>query len=235
VIDSGSSPPFEHTTPHSPQSAFGDFPPTPVLDSLELPSTSSVTQDGDHSNQDPASITGFFPSYHPLSQDEPDFETFVEPPGKHLEGLGDPLSPQEAPKQPVDVVVDIRDINLSDTKPVPAERDVISTALDSSELTKVPVSNLEGEAQGNLNGDVRIQEDAEEDKTIPAYLRPFAVTAVDWDQSKLVKCPPLLRGSLRPYQQAGLEWLASLHLNNLNGILADEMGRFLSVFLSNPF
>jgi helicase SWR1 len=34
----------------------------------------------------------------------------------------------------------------------------------------------------------------------------------------------LLRGTLRPYQHAGLEWLASLYANNMNGILADEMG-----------
>ncbi|KAG8903550.1 swr1 complex component, partial [Tulasnella sp. 403] len=41
-----------------------------------------------------------------------------------------------------------------------------------------------------------------------------------------MKVPPpfLLRGTLRPYQQAGLEWLASLHSNDTNGILADEMG-----------
>lgn len=59
---------------------------------------------------------------------------------------------------------------------------------------------------------------------IPVYLRPYAVTPVEWDPSTPVKAPFLLRGNLRPYQQAGLEWLASLHLNNLNGILADEMG-----------
>ncbi|KLT40718.1 hypothetical protein CC85DRAFT_248951 [Cutaneotrichosporon oleaginosum] len=39
-----------------------------------------------------------------------------------------------------------------------------------------------------------------------------------------LKPPFLLRGTLRPYQQAGLEWLASLYSNNMNGILADEMG-----------
>jgi helicase SWR1 len=39
-----------------------------------------------------------------------------------------------------------------------------------------------------------------------------------------VRPPFLLRGTLRPYQQAGLEWLASLYANNMNGILADEMG-----------
>lgn len=39
-----------------------------------------------------------------------------------------------------------------------------------------------------------------------------------------LKPPFLLRGTLRPYQQAGMEWLASLYGNNMNGILADEMG-----------
>ena len=60
--------------------------------------------------------------------------------------------------------------------------------------------------------------------SIPVYLRPYAVAPVEWDPSTPVKAPFLLRGNLRPYQQAGLEWLASLHTNNLNGILADEMG-----------
>ncbi|KAJ7025859.1 SNF2 family N-terminal domain-containing protein [Mycena alexandri] len=59
---------------------------------------------------------------------------------------------------------------------------------------------------------------------IPAYLLPYAVAPVEWDATKRVTPPLLLRGFLRPYQQSGLEWLASLHLNNLNGILADEMG-----------
>ncbi|KAF2091228.1 hypothetical protein K490DRAFT_34114 [Saccharata proteae CBS 121410] len=36
--------------------------------------------------------------------------------------------------------------------------------------------------------------------------------------------PSLLRGTLRPYQQDGLNWLARLYNKGLNGILADEMG-----------
>ncbi|KAI8079061.1 SNF2 family N-terminal domain-containing protein [Gilbertella persicaria] len=36
--------------------------------------------------------------------------------------------------------------------------------------------------------------------------------------------PHLLRGTLREYQHVGLDWLASLYNNGLNGILADEMG-----------
>lgn len=39
-----------------------------------------------------------------------------------------------------------------------------------------------------------------------------------------VPTPTLLRGTLRSYQHAGLDWLASLYRNGTNGILADEMG-----------
>ncbi|KAK7202856.1 SNF2 family N-terminal domain-containing protein [Myxozyma melibiosi] len=39
-----------------------------------------------------------------------------------------------------------------------------------------------------------------------------------------VPTPFLLRGTLREYQQSGLEWLAGLYNNGTNGILADEMG-----------
>lgn len=36
--------------------------------------------------------------------------------------------------------------------------------------------------------------------------------------------PHLLRGTLREYQHFGLDWLAGLYNNHINGILADEMG-----------
>jgi ATP-dependent DNA helicase len=37
--------------------------------------------------------------------------------------------------------------------------------------------------------------------------------------------PRLITGAkLRDYQLAGVEWMASLYSNGLNGILADEMG-----------
>lgn len=38
----------------------------------------------------------------------------------------------------------------------------------------------------------------------------------------------LINGKLKEYQVRGLEWLVSLYNNNLNGILADEMGKGLS-------
>lgn len=69
-----------------------------------------------------------------------------------------------------------------------------------------------------------IELEPQPDFSIPDYLKPFAVAPVDWDPNAKILPPLLLRGTLRPYQQSGLEWLASLHVNNLNGILADEMG-----------
>lgn len=43
------------------------------------------------------------------------------------------------------------------------------------------------------------------------------------DGPQKLRPPFLLRGTLRPYQQIGYEWLASLYANGVNGILADEM------------
>nr|6PWF_K Chain K, chromatin remodeling factor ISWI [Thermochaetoides thermophila] len=36
--------------------------------------------------------------------------------------------------------------------------------------------------------------------------------------------PPFIKGTMRDYQIAGLNWLISLHENGISGILADEMG-----------
>ena len=69
-----------------------------------------------------------------------------------------------------------------------------------------------------------VGDEFEEDTRIPRYLKPYAVAPVEWDSTAVIKPPALLRGILRPYQQGGLEWLASIHARNLNCILADEMG-----------
>jgi helicase SWR1 len=69
-----------------------------------------------------------------------------------------------------------------------------------------------------------VGDEFEEDTRVPRYLKPYAVAPVEWDITAVIKPPALLRGILRPYQQAGLEWLASIHARNLNCILADEMG-----------
>lgn len=42
--------------------------------------------------------------------------------------------------------------------------------------------------------------------------------------TEFTESPSYVRGTLRPYQIQGLNWLVNLYENNLSGILADEMG-----------
>merc|ERR1719204_1699742 len=47
------------------------------------------------------------------------------------------------------------------------------------------------------------------------------------EKVRVVAQPKILNasfGNMRPYQIAGLNWLANLYQNGINGILADEMG-----------
>ena len=116
-----------------------------------------------------------------------------------------------------------------------APQELVSTSVTYDSETERPDLQTIGESQtisGIEGGSVAEDDDAasaigddfEEDARIPRYLKPYAVAPVEWDSTAVIKPPALLRGILRPYQQAGLEWLASIHSRNLNCILADEMG-----------
>lgn len=67
-------------------------------------------------------------------------------------------------------------------------------------------------------------EEEEEPKTPAESDKEEKVEEINGFKVKDVPYPPLLRGTLRPYQKQGLNWLASLYNNDTNGILADEMG-----------
>lgn len=67
-------------------------------------------------------------------------------------------------------------------------------------------------------------EEMEEPKTPNEIANGEASEEINGFKVKDVPLPSLLRGTLRPYQKQGLNWLASLYNNNTNGILADEMG-----------
>lgn len=43
-------------------------------------------------------------------------------------------------------------------------------------------------------------------------------------ETQFRESPPFIKGQMRDYQVAGLNWLISLHENGISGILADEMG-----------
>lgn len=66
--------------------------------------------------------------------------------------------------------------------------------------------------------EVKEKEDLLATTSVPPTGTTLSTTTVS------TKVPFLLRGTLREYQHVGLDWMASLYSNGLNGILADEMG-----------
>lgn len=144
---------------------------------------------------------------------------------------------------PASSVIEHDSVKDGDGPVMAAEQQVVTSVVAAPGSEEVDATNgmKEVQAEGNdappecVSGDAissEVQrtepsiEDVQNDAfaRIPEYLKSFAVAPVDWSPEDKIKPPLLLRGVLRPYQQSGLEWLASLHLNNLNGILADEMG-----------
>ncbi|KAL5521391.1 hypothetical protein ACEPAG_9317 [Sanghuangporus baumii] len=112
----------------------------------------------------------------------------------------------------------------------------VSMVVDDAVPSPAPVTDraIDQSAQGPTEGKPEDQESSDEgvaevsesesEWEAPPELQPYAVTRVKWEPGSKVLPPLLLRGTLRPYQQSGLEWLVSLHNNETNGILADEMG-----------
>ncbi len=125
------------------------------------------------------------------------------------------------------------DVTISESQElVPIPQPMPITYDSDSERPDVPTKFANRSASG-VEGSPPLQDvdnagsdigDETEDMRIPRYLKPYAVAPVEWDPNAFIRPPALLRGVLRPYQQAGLEWLASIHSRNLNCILADEMG-----------
>lgn len=85
-------------------------------------------------------------------------------------------------------------------------------------------------SRSNESSEEEQESDSDSDDENLDITRSNALVADEGDEDHPEGAPPkirtpfLFRGNLRPYQQAGLEWLASLYNNETNGILADEMG-----------
>ena len=147
---------------------------------------------------------------------EDEMNSSLGPPMLYEVGQGDadiifPSPKLSGPGSAPEMVME-QDMSVS----MPKDASPTEELAESQEQAKHEVVNEE-----TVAGD---SDDEGDDPPIPAYLEPYAVVPVDWDPNSRITPPLLLRGVLRPYQQAGLEWLASLHSNHLNGILADEMG-----------
>lgn len=86
-------------------------------------------------------------------------------------------------------------------------------------LSKAEEEHMQKLADGDAEPDPMQEDDVE-----ATVVGPSAAEDEDPSTRHLVPQPQLLRGTLRSYQHAGLDWLASLYRNGTNGILADEMG-----------
>lgn len=152
----------------------------------------------------------------PLAGDDADI-TDIRPVVAEPPQIGDAAVNADSPLLDAKQSTDPEDI----LSPAAAPDAVIKVAEDTAQPQDLVATPTEDDSE---------PEDTSSESGIPEYLKPYAVAPVQWDHQDKIKPPLLLRGILRPYQQAGLEWLASLHTNNLNGILADEMGLGCALF-----
>lgn len=211
-----------------------EFPLSPT--SERHPSGVQPTHSAPHTNGDVLLSNG---SVHqddirPLSQEVDKVAAFFSSPS-----IGPGSTTPIIPDASSDIVEQLISTSVQSLTPDLSKEDS-SMNIDSEEadadLSSRPILNGDvheessqvdlPETQTDQGQDLEQDQDQEDsaDTHIPYYLRPYAVAPVNWDLQAKVKAPLLLRGNLRPYQQAGLEWLANIHTSNLNGILADEMG-----------
>lgn len=160
-----------------------------------------------HSRHTSPDDVGQFPTTPP-SPDGVDIENLL----RLSDPVGDGIQMDSRHPDPKDLLV---------SKSSPAEHPPESSEPDYREPDVVSTRPSTPSLEDEVNEGAMIQDDG-----IEHYLRPYAVTKVDgWDPDQIIRPSPLLRGSLRPYQRAGLEWLANHHTQLFNCILSDEMGR----------
>jgi helicase SWR1 len=129
------------------------------------------------------------------------------------DSVGDGIPMDLQPPDPIKELV----TSVSSPAEIPPE----SSEPDYHEPDLMPARPSTPPMEDGVDEEAMIQDDG-----IECYLRPYAVTKVNgWGPDKPVESSPLLRGSLRPYQLAGLKWLANHHTQLFNCILSDEMGR----------
>lgn len=100
-----------------------------------------------------------------------------------------------------------------------------ATSSVSHAETKADAAEAQADWASDADSDDSATSHASSSSETPGSLRALlGDTKASSDALPNVRPPFLLRGTLRPYQQKGMEWLISLYTNQMNGILADEMG-----------
>ncbi|KAG2732166.1 hypothetical protein G9P44_004583 [Scheffersomyces stipitis] len=99
-----------------------------------------------------------------------------------------------------------------------SEDEMMSTTDEESDVVENGVKHEDEDDK------VKEEEDIPMEDEVKQETEEGALQEINGAKVKDVPLPSLLRGTLRPYQKQGLNWLASLYNNDTNGILADEMG-----------
>lgn len=141
----------------------------------------------------------------------------------------DPLHATEPARLASPVAVLIDSPKSTDAPPLedpraknPVVEDSIADGGDHRSTSRPVDSDLP--LNGTPSSEESSDSDSESNDSAEENIPSLAQLVSSGGDGTTVKPPFLLRGTLRPYQQAGLEWLVSLYTNKNNGILADEMG-----------
>lgn len=181
-------------------------PPSPESEAHGLSSDESVDMDSedydsdeDMSDADSGSESGQSAS----SEDRGGLLGFFSKADLRAQGLPTPVTSAEGDHE--------RDLaqHEEDAKPK-----VLVETVEPVESIKTDEPELQGQQKSHLSS---LQASSRPDT-------PASQSRSEASGKHLVPQPSLLRGTLRSYQHAGLDWLASLYRNETNGILADEMG-----------
>ncbi|KAI5301219.1 hypothetical protein KEM56_001884, partial [Ascosphaera pollenicola] len=104
-----------------------------------------------------------------------------------------------------------------ETNPDPRIKEIMQTIDDQDAKRK---ASKGPKRRNGAAGDRRRKTEQEED----AELMVDEEIGGGGEQTVFRESPPFIKGEMRDYQVAGLNWLISLHENGISGILADEMG-----------
>ncbi|KAI7974002.1 hypothetical protein EIK77_001644 [Talaromyces pinophilus] len=203
----------------------------------------SENEGSDASNDGPG-LLGFFSSKDQLraaSTKSPEAEDHDEQDvedGKEHENteVGDPDEVSLIPTGPVEQVDKFEALitEENDASKTEPSKDVGSVAEQMDIDPESPAQVEEISHESHQNGDASSQASPATVATKPSEPESMSSYEGQADKQSVTESttpaglktpiPHLLRGTLREYQHYGLDWLAGLYTNHINGILADEMG-----------
>ncbi|PYH84123.1 hypothetical protein BO82DRAFT_430224 [Aspergillus uvarum CBS 121591] len=106
-----------------------------------------------------------------------------------------------------------------ETNPNPRIKEIMAEIDRQNEEEEAKAKKKGSARSGGASADRRRRTEQEEDAELLKDERSGGETGTVFRES-----PPFIKGEMRDYQIAGLNWLVSLHENGISGILADEMG-----------